>query len=192
MVIKKAEEKDCLEVVELIKLAIGDMAETYTGYSDPQSIHTALKSMYLEKGTRFSFQSVHVALLKKRIAGQITAYPARYLSELNLGFKPFYNPNAIDKDQKINSLLESKEVFDDEYYIDSLAVFESYRGLGIARNLIQEVALNAGSEGYNKLSLLVDINNEAAEKLYEKLEFKVDKHINILGHPYKHMIKFIF
>lgn len=192
MIIKKADLVESSEVVELIKLAIGDMTLAYTGYDEEAKVDEVLKGLYAHACSRFSCNNVHVAYSQNKLVGQITAYPANFIPDLNLAFEEFYNPNRADKEEKLRALLDSREGFEGEYYIDSLAVFESFRGLGIAHRLIEEVELIAGSAGFEKMSLLVDLNNEKAEKLYEKMSFKTDKHVNILGHPYKHMVKFIF
>lgn len=192
MIIKKADLGEQYEVVELIKLAIGDMTLAYTGYEEEDKVDEALKGLYAHENSRFSYHNVHVAFSQNKIVGQITAYPASRIPELNLSFERFYNPTVAEREHKLKALLESREGFDGEYYIDSLAVFEPYRGLGIAHRLIEEVEVTAGSAGFDKLSLLVDLDNEKAEKLYEKLAFKTDKYVEILGHPYKHMVKFIF
>ncbi|GAU77970.1 GNAT family N-acetyltransferase [Fusibacter sp. 3D3] len=189
MIIRKAEKADCQEVVNLIKLAIEDMASVYTGYENETQVNETLNALYLKKRTRFSFQNIHVLHYQNNVAGQITAYPAAILPELNKGFEFFYNPMAKDRKAQLEALLASREGFEDEYYIDSLAVYEACRGLGFARHLINEIELIAASAGYKKLSLLVDPDNQNAERLYEKWAFKSDKRMVVLGHSYKHMVK---
>lgn len=191
MIIRKAEKEDCLDVVNLIKLAIGDMASIYTGYQKESLINETLKALYLESQSRFSYQNIHVICYQNKITGQITAYPSDHLEKLNMKFKVFFNPEVKDREAQLKALVSSREGFKGEYYIDSLAVFKDCRGLGFAHHLIKEIEMIAASAGFEKLSLLVDPNNQKAERLYEKLAFKSDKCVDVLGHPYKHMIKHI-
>lgn len=62
------------------------------------------------------------------------------------------------------------ETSDDEFYLDSLAVFPEFRGSGIGRKLLLERA-----EGRHKFGkpagLLVDYDNPQAEALYRRLGF---------------------
>ncbi|MBF4694104.1 GNAT family N-acetyltransferase [Fusibacter sp. Q10-2] len=189
--IRKAEKDDYLDVIPLIKLAIGDMANTYTGYQDEALMDKTLKALYLEKQSRFSYENVYIACFENKIAGQITAYPAEVMATLNRHFETYFNPDAEDREARLKALVASKEGFEGEYYIDSLAVYKAYRGLGFASDLIHEVERIAFDAGYDKLSLLVALNNPKAERLYEKLAFKSDQMVQVLGHPYKHLVKHI-
>ena len=55
--------------------------------------------------------------------------------------------------------LPLKEAKDDEYYIETIATFEAYRGRGIATKLLTSLL---ESNTNVKWSLNCDINNEAA------------------------------
>lgn len=189
MIIKKAEQADVSEIVELIRMAIDDMAMRYTGYEDAEAINRALKDLVCQAQTRFSYNYIHVARYKNQIVGQITAYPADQLLELNVAFEGVFNQNADNRSERLKAVLEAKEGIDGEFYIDSLAIHPNFRGQGVGKLLIKEAEMLASSQGYDKISLLVDLNNSNAEALYEKLNFQVDRHMNVLGHQYKHMVK---
>ena len=91
---------------------------------------------------------------------------------------------ALGKDAKIE-----KECFDDEFYIDSIAVDEKFRGQGLAKELILHSFTKAKELGHKKVSLIVDVNKPKVRKFYESLGFKFNTKKIINLHEYDHMIK---
>ena len=91
---------------------------------------------------------------------------------------------ALGKDAQIE-----KECFDDEFYIDSIAVDEKFRGQGLAKELILHSFARAKELGHKKVSLIVDINKPKVRKFYESLGFKFNTKKIINLHEYDHMIK---
>ncbi len=76
-----------------------------------------------------------------------------------------------------------------ELYIDSLAVDEKYRGIGIASMLLEITHQKAIHMGLPATGLLVDKNNPNAEKLYQKMGFKYVNDTVWASHPMKHLQK---
>ena len=56
--------------------------------------------------------------------------------------------------------------------MDGIAVHQDYRGKGIGRRLLEELAVYAKEKGYNKLRLDVINTNPGARKLYERVGFE--------------------
>ena len=59
----------------------------------------------------------------------------------------------------------------DEFFISNIAVFEEFRGKGIAVKLLQKAEEIALEKGLSKLSLYVEIDNSHAIRVYEKFGF---------------------
>lgn len=66
---------------------------------------------------------------------------------------------------------------DDELFISNLAVFEEYRGQGIAVKLLEKAEEAAVEKGLKKLSLYVETDNAHAKRVYEKFGFKEVKKV---------------
>ena len=62
----------------------------------------------------------------------------------------------------------------DELHINSVAVDDSLRRLGIARGLLEEVLKESAAGGARSATLEVRQSNEAGRRLYEGLGFKVE------------------
>ncbi|WP_461240030.1 GNAT family N-acetyltransferase [Paucilactobacillus sp. N302-9] len=79
------------------------------------------------------------------------------------------------------------EAFANEFYLDSIAVNSDYRGYGIATQLISEMTNVAYQFKYNRIGLNVDVINDNARRLYEKLGFHDVGQIMIGDHDYDHL-----
>ena len=63
-------------------------------------------------------------------------------------------------------------VSDEEYYIEHVAVLPEKRGRGIGKQLMEFAGSQARAKGLKKVTLNVDIENEPARRLYERLGFQ--------------------
>lgn len=72
---------------------------------------------------------------------------------------------------------EAPEVFDrpDRLLICDIYVHETYRGEGLARELMAHATERAKEEGCPELTLDVDVDNERARSFYEKLGFETSR-----------------
>ena len=65
-----------------------------------------------------------------------------------------------------------KEVSRDEFLLGNLAVRSRYRGKGAGSIMLDHVEEVAKKAGYAKVALRVAIENQAARKLYERMDIK--------------------
>lgn len=64
-----------------------------------------------------------------------------------------------------------------------LAVSSNYRGLGIAAALLNQAETVARSNGISKLSVDTNVNNQATQKLFPKLGYRLAGEINLTNRP---------
>ncbi|MWC29458.1 GNAT family N-acetyltransferase [Paenibacillus sp. MMS18-CY102] len=184
MYIRAAEAGDAEAVAQLIYEAIDDIAFQLTGEGTKEGAVKALKELFLQAGNRFSSSQVLVAVHEEAVAGMILCY---------------YGGDAAALDAPIRERLRrvkggvmpaiDKEADEDEYYIDSVAVFAAYRGLGIAKALLQSAEDAGAAHGYKRIALNVEYGNDRAHRLYHSLGYVQDKDVPINGHAYRHMVK---
>ena len=105
---------------------------------------------------------------------------------------------AIELDQPIRERLERlygaeaagallPECLPGDFYLDSIAVDERYRGRGIAKGLMSAFEERGREEGFLRLSLIVEQYNEGAYALYRCLGFVDDGILSLkrqLIHPH--------
>ena len=117
--------------------------------------------------------------------GLIIAYNSNEIKNLD---KPILE-HLTSKNIFLNCF--DKECFEDEFYIDTVSVHESFQGQGIAKELFAFIEKKAKELGFKKVSLLVDFENPKALVLYEKIGFKRNTILEVSNHNYHHMIKMI-
>lgn len=74
-----------------------------------------------------------------------------------------------------------------EYYLDSLAVSSSYRGKGVATQLLEAGIQRAKELGIPAVGLLCDKGNPKAESLYTRVGFRYVEDTTWGGHAMKHL-----
>ena len=193
MIIRRAKIEDQDVVIELVVEAIENLSNIFTGYEENSLAKGRLKELYSLSKNRFSYDSCLVAEIDGEVAGSIMAYPGVEMKKLNEPLIEKLKERFKDNEEVFRefsqAIQESKEAFDDEYYIDNLAVVAKYRGRGISRALIEEAEKEGFTQGYNRISILADINNEKAFSIYKKMGYVEDCELVVLGHTYHHLIK---
>ncbi|APX72367.1 GNAT family N-acetyltransferase [Companilactobacillus allii] len=85
------------------------------------------------------------------------------------------------------SIFTDKEAWPGEWYLDSFAVAEDMQGKGVGTKSLEELITIVRGRGEKTMSLNVDVKNEPAKHLYDKLGFKKVGQLYIGDHLYDHM-----
>ena len=180
--IKNAQKQDAKICIKLLNLAMEDIAYKLSGYDDPVKSDEILEKFFESETNRLSYKNVYVYKRDDVIIAAMCAYFGgdAWLLDREIS----QHLKALGKDAQIE-----KECFDDELYIDSIAVDEKFRGQGLAKELILHSFARAKELGHKKVSLIVDINKPKVRKFYESLGFKFNTKKIINLHEYDHMIK---
>ena len=180
--IKNAQKQDAKICIKLLNLAMEDIAYKLSGYDDPAKSDEILEKFFKSETNRLSYKNVYVYKRDDVIIAAMCAYFGgdAWLLDREIS----QHLKALGKDAHIE-----KECFDDEFYIDSIAVDEKFRRQGLAKELILHSFAKAKELGYKKVSLIVDINKPKVRKFYESLGFKFNTKKIINLHEYDHMIK---
>ena len=180
--IKNAQKQDAKICIKLLNLAMEDIAYKLSGYDDPVKSDEILEKFFVSETNRLSYKNVYVYKRDDVIIAAMCAYFGGDAWQLDREI--LQHLKALGKDAQIE-----KECFDDEFYIDSIAVDEKFRRQGLAKELILHSFAKAKELGHKKVSLIVDINKPKVRKFYESLGFKFNTKKIINLHEYDHMIK---
>ena len=180
--IKNAQKQDAKICIKLLNLAMEDIAYKLSGYDDPVKSDEILEKFFKSETNRLSYKNVYVYKRDDVIIAAMCAYFGGDAWQLDREISQHLK--ALGKDAQIE-----KECFDDEFYIDSIAVDEKFRRQGLAKELILHSFAKAKELGHKKVSLIVDINKPKVRKFYESLGFKFNTKKIINLHEYDHMIK---
>lgn len=182
--------EDGSAVTELIVMAIEDLADQFTKATTKEDLSIRLQRLIEAPETRFSAAYGLVVEDCGQVAGAGFAYSGKVMKTLTQNMldqmKHMGVNYHVDEEAR---LVASKEANEDEFYIDNLAVFETYRGKGYSRLLIEAFEEKAKSKGFNKISILADLHNPKAKAIYERMGYVSDSIFRVLGHDYDHMVK---
>ncbi|MBP7783669.1 MAG: GNAT family N-acetyltransferase [Aliarcobacter sp.] len=183
--IQQAKKENITNLSLLILNAIGTIANTLTGENERNKILETLDLYISMDINRISYNNIYTYKIENELAGLIIAYNSNKIKELDA---PILN-HLKSKNMFLKSF--DKECFKDEFYIDTVSVFEKFQGNGIAKELFIFIEKKAKDLGFKKISLLVDFENQKALKLYEKIGFRKNSILNVSKHNYHHMIKML-
>ena len=132
-------------------------------------VYSVFASLAAREDTQYSYKNALVALdSDDEIAGIIISYDGALLSDLR---RPFIEMANKVLGTEFDEATLAPETSSDEIYLDTLCVFERYRGNGLGAKLIDAAAKRHKASG-KPLGLLVDYDNAGARNLYVKMGFE--------------------
>lgn len=164
--------------------AIGDELVAQLGVNtSPQTVCDVFTSLAASTDTQYSWQNSIVAEADGQCAGVIVAYDGADLIRLREAFIAMAAERLNIDFSDVPPECEPGEV-----YIDTLAVKPQFRGVGIAKSLIQAAVAKANTIG-KPAGLLVADDNPNARRLYEKCGFRPVGRCPFAGEMMSHMQK---
>ncbi|MBQ7818771.1 MAG: GNAT family N-acetyltransferase [Bacteroidales bacterium] len=185
ILIRIAKREDSTYIAKAILLALGmDLDNLEKESIWGEKCIMLFQNLAEREDSQYSYKNSFICEVDASVVGVLVAYDGAKLIQLR---------EALYDEISKMGLGEPKGLTDEtepgEFYIDSLAVFEEYRGRGIATKLIEEARVKALSLNIERLGLLVDKENPNAARLYTKLGFKYIEDKLFLGHKMEHMQK---
>ena len=159
--IEQATPDKASHIASLIMEAMN--AQCCQNFAGPQHTLVAMSTDGILVGILVAYDGADVKRLRKR-----------FIEEAIASFGIDYS--AMD--------LETEE---GEFYLDSLAVSNQYRGKGIASKLLEAAISRARELGLPAVGLLCDKGNPKAERLYTKVGFQYVNDTTWGGHAMKHL-----
>ncbi|WP_042470123.1 GNAT family N-acetyltransferase [Bacillus ndiopicus] len=180
--IQQAQPIDAEQIAPLIYDAIGDIAHRLTGETEKQVVLATLAELVKRTDNRHSYLYTYVAKQDDTLLGIAVLYDGLTAKTLDA------NLSAWLETKNASAIIDA-EAHDDEFYIDTVCVTSSSRGLGIGTKLLHFAEQQAKANGYKKLSLNVELEKEKARALYERLGFVITESWTIIDEPFHHMVK---
>jgi ribosomal protein S18 acetylase RimI-like enzyme len=188
--IRPAVSDDALQTVPLILEAIGSIAFVLSGTKVLAEAMSILEEFFQQKGNRVSYENTLVIeepesnAGDRRIVGVAISYDGTVARKLDEPLEEAARLKCGVSDYSIPTEAEP-----DEFYLDTVSVNRNYQGRGIGRQLIEAVCVQGRQLGHTRIGLLVDVTNPDAKRLYERLQFRVNKRRELAGAEYFHMIR---
>lgn len=175
--IRPAAPDDAKLASRLIYLSMGKLAEYLFG-GVHQSLDEIIAGLFLLEGNRFSWSIVDLAEWDGQPAGILVSFPGWEFTrrELTIGLgllKLCGLWNILRLSVRALSIANGVETYRDEYYLANMAVFPDFQDRGIGSRLLAHAESKAQGAGLKKCSLIVDTENPAARRLYERFGYQV-------------------
>jgi ribosomal protein S18 acetylase RimI-like enzyme len=178
LAIRQAVSSDALEASKLLADTTGEFGVAVLGLGNPALQLKAFQRWFSTGGNRFSYQHSIIAESDHTPAGLALSFAGSQLTALELGcakeiFKIYGLGGAIRMIWRNKTLAGAREAERDEYLLAHLAVHPRFRNQGIAQALLEVFFQKARDAGFHRLVLEVEIENQAAIKLYQKNGFEI-------------------
>lgn len=175
--IRPATPDDVVLASRLIYLSMGELADYLFGRVR-LSVDEILAGLFLLHGNRFSWSIAGIAEWDCKPAGMLVSFPGweftRRELAIGLGLLRLCGIwDVLRLSVPALSIANGVETDRDEYYLANMAVSPDFQGRGIGSGLLAYAEDKAREAGLKKCSLIVDIENLAAHRLYERREYRV-------------------
>lgn len=169
MKIIPARREDAPLIARAIIMAVGE--EITSDFAGPDHTVADIEALFTElaamEDSQYSYRNTLVAITDDgRVAGVCIAYDGALLHKLR---ERFFEAVRRRLGREMGDMAD--ETSPDEFYLDTLAVWEEFRGRGIGGSLLMAQAARAHDAG-KPAGLLVDKDNPKAEALYRRLGFR--------------------
>lgn len=201
--LRPATPADAVEAAELLADTMGGYGVMTMGLGSLLRETTILQDWFARPGHRFSYEFCWLAELENKVVGLLLTLPGDRLDglerSLSRGILKYYNPfELVQMVWRLMVIGRSDEAEKNEYVLAHLAVKESFRRKGIAACLINKAEELAVQNGFTRLVLEVELDNQPARILYQKQGFEVQfktefgRHARTLSCPgFEKMVKII-
>jgi ribosomal protein S18 acetylase RimI-like enzyme len=172
--VRRALPADAQHIARLVRAS----AEAFLPALFGPGIPRALEEMAAGRGTLFSHQHAWVAEGSAGVCGMLLGYPGavKGAQDPRTGLALLGQLRA-QMVRRLPALLTMQSTIGrigkDEYYVSNVAVYPQFRGRGIGSLLIDRAREEAVRAGASVVVLDVETDNPAAQRLYERLGFRV-------------------
>jgi ribosomal protein S18 acetylase RimI-like enzyme len=174
LTIRPATAADTQTAASLIGLTMGGLADHLF---EPRTPTSAIAALFPYRGNRFSHQFVDLAETDGSAVGLLLSHPGRVLNRLGLAtayrLLRLYGPIPFARfAARALPFSLAREANADEYFVSALAVSPAFRGKGVGASLLAHAEDKARTCGLARCALTVDVGNDPARRLYERLGYR--------------------
>ena len=179
MQIRPAAPQDAPQAAPLLVSTMGQFGVALLGEDSLQHTEAVMEKLFSRPGNRFNWQVTHLAEVEGTAAGLLASFPGKEISKRELPLLwQIWPANGFLRTLRLTlrglpAAFTPREALPDEYHIAHLAVSPEFQRRGIGKALLKHAEALASQAGYRKCSLNVEINNNPAQALYEKMGYVV-------------------
>ena len=126
--------------------------------------------------TLYSYRNTRLAEVDGQVVGALVGYDGGRYAEMRA--KTF---GMIARNSGVELSHNAMETVAGEFYLDSMAILSDYRGMGIGKRLMRDRMDFALSNGFEKVTLLVDKDKPRLQQYYESEGFVFSEDLFVFG-----------
>lgn len=184
--IRYAKESDGEKIAELVLIILKDMDLPFVVEYGEELTVEMLQEAATIPTYRYGYQRGLVNEIDGEVAGIAFGYSDLEEPTIDAPLRDLLPKYGLPANLQ---LFEDPETFPEEWYLDSIAVADSFRGKGVGSQLLRALPQMAQASGRSRIGLSVDKENPLAKKLYTRHGFVTVGQAKISGHLYDHMQK---
>ncbi|HHW57416.1 MAG TPA: GNAT family N-acetyltransferase [Clostridia bacterium] len=172
--VKNGKPEYAKEFSELILLS----APSFFSYLFGPKVKELMEYLFKQPKNFFSFEHSIFIEVNNKITGMTLGYDfeQKVQEELNTGLL-LAKYLKFDFVRKLPLLFKASKILGkiakEEYYLSNIAVYSEFRNLGLGNKLLEEIEQEAKKLKCKRIVLDVEVENEKAIKLYEKLGYRI-------------------
>lgn len=176
---------DQKRILELEQTILSDMELAVYQDLTIEQVQTAmLQAAKQDPKSRYHFSQAIVAKdANKTVVGVLFGYPAEQEAGLDLTFQRI----LAERYDYHELFFPDSEVYENEWYLDSISIDENVRGQGVGSMLLTAMNQFAAQAEAHVIGLNVDDGNPKALQLYERIGFSEVGRLKIGPHQYAHL-----
>lgn len=135
-----------------------------------QTLFEAGRARALREEGAFSYRNAHIAEIGGAVAGGLVCY--RIADEPDPNYRVAGDPNAPQLPVFVQALIELEAMVPGHWYVNILATYPEYRGLGVGSALLKHADALGRANSAKGMALIVDLENTAARSVYEAAGYR--------------------
>lgn len=174
--LRPARPDDAPLAAAVFRLSLGAFGDHLFG-RDARAAEIALMRLFAANAGRFGYGHSFVAELNRHPLGMLTSFPGADVNRLSLSVARHlpraFGWNVFGFVARALAFVSGTEAEADEYYVSHLGVLSPAQGQGLGKRLLLHADEQARSLGLAKVSLIVALENHAAQRLYKRNGFEI-------------------
>lgn len=182
--LRDATSEDAPFIARVVLAGI-DMLDIDAVLSDEQrAIYEHLMDICRMDDTLYSYLNTRIAEIDGNPVGALAAYDGACYAKMRA--KTF---GLVQQTSGMDLCHNAMETGPSEFYLDSMAIFSDYRGIGIGKLLMRDRVDFAFNNGFQKVTLLVDKDKPRLQQYYESEGFVFSEEMFVFGSWYNKLVK---
>ncbi|MFD1472929.1 GNAT family N-acetyltransferase [Companilactobacillus mishanensis] len=183
MMFRNAKEEDIDQILPTLFQIFDEMELDIFKEAGNDTMEQVIREGFELSNYRYGLDHILVNEKDDKVAAIVVSYPEEAEETIDDPLVKILKQHGINQ----SSIFTDKEAWPGEWYLDSFAVAPEFQNQGVGTETMIDFIDMLKKRGEKVLSLNVDVDNEPAKHVYDKIGFKKVGQLYIGSHLYDHM-----